>query len=59
MCFYNEIKTVEKKAPTLIEDNLYTIDVNVIILQTRNQSNFSIRKLVVKMISFCLSRSLF
>ena len=39
MCFYNNIKTVEKKAPTLIEDNLYTIDVNVIILQTRNQSN--------------------
>ena len=48
MCFYNYIKTVEKKSPTLIEDNLYTIDVNVIILQTRNQSNFSIRKLVVK-----------
>ena len=48
MCFYNNIKTLEKKAPTLIEDNLYTIDVNVIILQTGNQSNFSIRKLVVK-----------
>ena len=48
MCFYNNIKTLEKKTPTLIEDNLYTIDVNVIILQTTNQSNFSIRKLVVK-----------
>ena len=48
MCFYNNIKTLEKKSPTLIEDKLYTIDVNVIILQTRNQSNFSIRKLVVK-----------
>ena len=48
MCFYNNIKTLEKKAPTLIEDNLYTIEVKVIILQTRNQSNFSIRKLVVK-----------
>ena len=48
MCFYNNIKTLEKKTSTLIEDNLYTIDVNVIILQTRNQSNFSIRKLVVK-----------
>ena len=46
MCFYNNIKTLEKK--TLIEDNLYTIDVNVIILQTTNQSNFSIKKLVVK-----------
>ena len=60
MCFYNNIKTVEKKAPTLIEDILYTIDVNVIIFQTRNQSNFSVRKIVVKiMISFCLYRSLF
>ena len=48
MCFYNNIKTLEKKTPTLIEDNLYTIDVNVIILQTANQSNFSIKKLVVK-----------
>ena len=48
MCFYNNIKTLEKKTPTLIEDNLYTIDVNVIILQTTNQSNFSIKKLVVK-----------
>ena len=48
MCFYNNIKTKEKKAPTIIEDNLYTIDVNVIILQTRNQSKFSIRKLFVK-----------
>ena len=48
MCFYNNIKTLEKKTPTLIEDNLYTIDVNVIILQTTNQSNFSIQKLVVK-----------
>ena len=48
MCFYNNIKILEKKTPTLIEDNLYTIDVNVIKLQTRNQSNFSIAKLVVK-----------
>ena len=48
MCFYNNIKTLEKKTPTSIEDNLYTIDVNVIILQTKNQSNFSIKKLVVK-----------
>ena len=48
MCFYNNIKTLEKKTPTLIEDNLYTIDVNVIILQTTNQSSFSIKKLVVK-----------
>ena len=48
MCFYNNIKTLEKKTPTLIEDNLYTIDVIVIILQTTNQSNFSFKKLVVK-----------
>ena len=48
MCFYINIKTLEKKTPTLIEDNLYTIDVKVIILQTTNQSNFSIKKLVVK-----------
>ena len=48
MCFYNNIKTLEKKTPTIIEDNLYTTDVNVIILQTTNQSNFSIRTLVVK-----------
>ena len=48
MSFYNNIKTFEKKSPTIIEDNLYTIDVNVIILQTTNQSNFSNRKLVVK-----------
>ena len=48
MCFYNNIKTLEKKTPTIIGDNLYTIDVNVIILQTTNQSNFSIKKLVVK-----------
>ena len=42
MCFYNNIKTLEKKTPTLIEDNIHTIDVNVIILQTTNQSNFKI-----------------
>ena len=48
MCFYNNIKTLETKTPTLIEDNLYTIDVNVIILQTTNQSNLSFKKLVVK-----------
>ena len=48
MCFYNNIKPLEKKAPTIREDNLYTIDVNVIILQTTNQSNFIIKKLVVK-----------
>ena len=49
MCSYNNIKTLEKKTPNLIEDNLYTIDVNVIILQTTNQSNFSNKKLVVKL----------
>ena len=54
MCFYNNIKTLEKKTPTLIEDNLYTIDVNVIILQTTNQSNFSIKKLVVKVYDIVL-----
>ena len=48
MCFYNIIKTLEMKTPTIIEDNLYTIDVNMIILQTTNQSSFSIKKLVVK-----------
>ena len=48
MCFYNNIKTLEKKTTTLIEDNFYPIDVNVIILQTTNQSNFSIMKLVAK-----------
>ena len=47
MCFYNNIKTLEKKS-TIIEDNFYTIDINVIILQTTNQSNFSIRNLVVR-----------
>ena len=59
MCFYNNIKTLEKKTPTLIEDDLYTIDINVIILKTRNQSNFCIRKLEKNNISFLLSRSLF
>ena len=61
MCFYNNIKTLEKKTPTLIEDNLYTIDVNVIILQTTNQSNFSIKELVVKFndIVLLISFSLF
>ena len=59
MCFYNNIKTLEKKTPTLIEDNLYTIDVNVIILQTRNQSNFSIKKLVVKINDIVLFISFF
>ena len=54
MYLYNNIKTVEKKAPTLIEDNLYTIDVNVIKLQTRHQSNFSNRKFVVKIIDIVL-----
>ena len=60
MCFYNNIKTLEKKTPILIEDNLYTIDINVIILQTTNQSNFSIKKLVVKVndIVFFISFSL-
>ena len=48
MCFYNNIKILEKKTPTIIEDNLYKIDFNVIILQTTNQSNLSIKKLVLK-----------
>ena len=48
MCFHNNIKTLMKKSPTIIEDNLYTIDVNVIVLQTTNQSNFSIKNLVAK-----------
>ena len=59
MCFYNNIKTLEKKTPTLIEDNLYTIDANVIILQTRNQSNFSIRKIVVNISDILLFISFF
>ena len=48
MCFYNLIKTLEKKTHTIIEDNLYTIDVNVTILQTTNQLKFSNKKFVVK-----------
>ena len=48
MCFYNKIKTLEKKTPTIIGDNLNTTDNNVIILQTTNQLNFSSKKLVVK-----------
>ena len=60
MCFYINIKTIEKKTPTIIEDTLYTIDVNVIILQTTHPSNFSITKLVVKVNDIVLlSRFLF
>ena len=58
--YYNNIKTLEKKTPTIIEDNLYTIDVNLIILQRTNQSFFNIKKLVVKVndIVFVISFSL-
>ena len=60
MCFYNNIKVLEKKSTTIIEDNLYTIEFYVIILQTTSQSNFSMKNCVVKVndivlfISFCL-----
>ena len=62
MCFYNNVKTLQKKTPTIIEDNLYKIDINVIIVLTTNQSNYSIKKLVAKVndivlfISFSLLR---
>ena len=48
MCFYNNIKTLEKKTPTIIEDNLYTTNLYFILLQRTNQTNFNIKKLVVK-----------
>ena len=59
MCFYNNIETLEKNTPTTIEVNLYTIDVNVIILQPTNQSKFSITKLVVKVNDIVFSSPFF
>ena len=38
MCFYNNIKTLEKKILTTIEDDLYTNDGNVIKLETNQTS---------------------
>ena len=48
MCFYKNFQTLEKKTPTIIEDNLYTIEVKVIILPMTHQQNFRIKKPVVK-----------
>ena len=48
MCFYNNYKTLEKTTLTIVETNVYTNDFNNVILQTTNQSNFSIKKIVVK-----------
>ena len=54
MFFYINIKTLENKTPSINEDNLYTIDVKVIISQTTNQSNLSIKKLVVNVMDIVL-----
>ena len=46
MCFYNNINTLEKKTPTIIEDNIYTIDVKVNILQFKTNQILVLKNLL-------------
>ena len=54
MCFYNNVKDVENKYSSILHEQIFTLQLNVIVLEPLNQSKSRIKEIILKINDFIL-----
>ena len=54
MCFYNNVKDVENKYSSILHEQIFTLQLNVIVLETLNQSKSRVKEIILKINDFIL-----
>ena len=59
MCFQNNQREIKKKFPSVIEEPVYVVQLNVVVIEPPFQSDFSFRNLILKIndILLCIAFS--
>ena len=52
MCFYNNVKEYENKYSSTLQEQIFTVQLNVNVWESLNQSNSRIRKTILKINDF-------
>ena len=48
MCFQHNQREIKKKFPSIIEEQVYVVQLNVVVIEPLIQSDFSFRNLILK-----------
>ena len=54
MCFYNDVKDVENKYSSILHEQIFTLQLNVIVLEPLNQSKSRVKEIILKINDFIL-----
>ena len=54
MCFQHNKREIKKKFPSTIEEKVYVVQLNVVVIEPPAQSDFSFRNLILKINDFNL-----
>ena len=54
MCFQHNKREIKKKFPSIIEEQVYVVQLNVVVIEPPAQSDFSFRNLILKINDFIL-----
>ena len=54
MCFYNNVKDVENKYSSILHEKIFTLQLNVIVLEPLNQSKSRVKEIILKINDFIL-----
>ena len=52
MCFYNNVKDVENKCSSTLQEQIFTVQLNVIVLEPLNQSKSRVKETTLKINDF-------
>ena len=54
MCFYNNVKDFEKKYSSILQEKIFTVKLNVIVLEPLKQSKSRVKETILKIYDFIL-----
>ena len=54
MCFYNNVKDVENKYSSILQEQIFTVQLNVIVLELLSQSKSRVKETILKINDFVL-----
>ena len=54
MCFYNNVRDVENKYSSILHEQIFTLQLNVIVLEPLNQSKSGVKEIILKINDFVL-----
>ena len=52
MCFYNNVKDVKNKYSFILQEQIFTVKLNVIVLEPLNQSKSRVKENILKIKDF-------